>query len=94
MSLFLSLGMVDVLVSVILFKRQTMMKLMVATHKVRLISTLFMASAYVAAIWSILPQGKGDHWVLSEVVIIGGGCTMTVFLSLGILLVRQWKKEE
>ena len=71
-----------------------MMKLMVATHKVMWISTLFMASAYVAAIWSILPQGKGDHWVLVEVVIVGGGCTMAVFLSLGILLVRQWKKEE
>lgn len=45
-----------------------------------------------AAIWSILPQEKGDHWVLNEV---GGGCTnMTVFLSLRILLVRKWKKEE
>jgi len=70
-----------------------MMKLMVATHKVMWISTLFMASAYIAAIWSILPQGKGDYWVLSEVVIIGGGCTMAVFLSLGILLVRQWKRK-
>ena len=30
--------------------------------------------------------------MLSEVVIIGGGCTMTVF-SLGILLVRQWKRK-
>ncbi|KAG5591612.1 hypothetical protein H5410_042126 [Solanum commersonii] len=92
-ALFLSLGIVNVLVSVIPFKRRTMMKLMVATHKVMWISTLFMASAYIAAIWSILPQGKGDHWVLIEVVIIGGGCTMAVFLSLGILLVRQWKRK-
>ncbi|XP_015083956.1 ankyrin repeat-containing protein ITN1-like [Solanum pennellii] len=92
-ALFLSLGMVNVLVSVIPFKRQTMMKLMVATHKVMWISTLFMASAYIAAIWSILPQEKGDHWVLIEVVIVGGGCTMAVFLSLGILLVRQWKRK-
>jgi len=92
-ALFLSLGIVNVLVSVIPFKRRTMMKLMVATHKVMWISTLFMASAYIAAIWSILPQGKGDYWVLSEVVIIGGGCTMAVFLSLGILLVRQWKRK-
>ncbi|KAH0642470.1 hypothetical protein KY290_034057 [Solanum tuberosum] len=92
-ALFLSLGIVNVLVSVIPFKRRTMMKLMVATHKVMWISTLFMASAYIAAIWSILPQEKGDHWVLSEVVIIGGGCTMAVFLSLGILLVRQWKRK-
>ncbi|XP_015083957.1 ankyrin repeat-containing protein At5g02620-like [Solanum pennellii] len=92
-ALFLSLGIVNVLVSVIPFKRRTMMKLMVATHKVMWISTLFMASAYIAAIWSILPQGKGDHWVLIEVVIVGGGCTMVVFLSLGILLVRQWKRK-
>ncbi|KAH0648075.1 hypothetical protein KY285_033323 [Solanum tuberosum] len=92
-ALFLSLGIVNVLVSVIPFKRRTMMKLMVATHKVMWISTLFMASAYIAAIWSILPQGKGDYWVLSEVVIIGGGCTMAVFLSLGILLVRQCKRK-
>ncbi|KAK6782501.1 hypothetical protein RDI58_020297 [Solanum bulbocastanum] len=92
-ALFLSLGIVNVLVSVIPFKRRTMMKLMVATHKVMWISALFMASAYIAAIWSILPQGKGDDWVLIEVVIIGGGCTMAVFLSLGILLVRQCKRK-
>ncbi|XP_055820546.1 ankyrin repeat-containing protein At5g02620-like [Solanum dulcamara] len=92
-ALFLSLGIVNVLVSVVPFKRKTMMKLMVATHKVMWISTIFMSSAYIAAIWSILPQGKGAHWVLSEVMIIGGGCTMVVFLSLGILLVRQWKRK-
>ncbi|MCE3050088.1 hypothetical protein HAX54_046448 [Datura stramonium] len=92
-ALFLSLGIVNVLVSVIPFKRRSMMKLMVATHKVMWISTFFMASAYIAAIWSILPQGKGAYWVLGEVVIIGGGCTMAVFLSLGILLVRQWKRK-
>ncbi|KAH0645203.1 hypothetical protein KY284_033087 [Solanum tuberosum] len=92
-ALFPSLGIVNVLVSVIPFKRRTMMKLMVATHKVMWISTLFMASAYIDAIWSILPQGKGDHWVLIEVVIIGGGCTMAVFLSLGILVVTQWKRK-
>ncbi|XP_060208317.1 ankyrin repeat-containing protein At5g02620-like [Lycium barbarum] len=92
-ALFLSLGIVNVLVSVIPFKRRSMMKLMVATHKVMWISTFFMASAYIAAIWSILPQGKGVNWVLIEVVVIGGGCTMVVFLSLGILLVRQWKRK-
>ncbi|KAJ8555475.1 hypothetical protein K7X08_012971 [Anisodus acutangulus] len=92
-ALFLSLGIVNVLVGVIPFKRRSMMKLMVATHKVMWISTFFMASAYIAAIWSILPQGKGANWVLIVVVVIGGGCTMTVFLSMGILLVRQWKRK-
>lgn len=92
-ALFLSLGIVNVLVSVIAFKRRTMMKLMVATHKVMWISAFCMASAYIAAIWSILPQGKGANWVLGEVVIIGVGCTMVVFLSLGVLLVRQWKRK-
>lgn len=92
-ALFLSLGIVNVLVSVIPFKRKTMMKLMVATHKVMWISTFFMASAYIAAIWAIMPQGKGSNWVLTEVVVIGGGCTLAVFLSLGILLVRQMQRK-
>lgn len=92
-ALFLSLGIVNVLVSVIPFKRKSMMKLMVATHKVMWISTFFMASAYIAAIWAIMPQGKGSNWVLTEVVVIGGGCTLAVFLSLGILLVRQVQRK-
>nr|GMD93619.1 ankyrin repeat-containing protein At5g02620-like [Ipomoea batatas] len=89
-ALFLSLGIVNVHVSIIPFKRKSMMSLMVATHKVLWASTMFMAAAYISAIWTIMPAGKGTRLVLAEVVTIGGGFTMVVFCGLGWLLIRHW----
>ncbi|XP_022863013.1 ankyrin repeat-containing protein At5g02620-like [Olea europaea var. sylvestris] len=92
-ALFLSIGIVNVLVSIIPFKRKSMMKLLTITHKIMWISTLFMASAFIAAIWAIMPKGKGKRFVEVELVVIGGGCTMTVFCGLGIMLARHWYKK-
>lgn len=92
-ALFLSLGIVNVLVSVVPFRRKSMMRLLVMTHKVMWVSTLFMASAYIAAVWTIMPHGKGTRWVLVELVAVGGGLTVVVFLGLGVLLARQWSNK-
>ncbi|KAK1375808.1 PGG domain-containing protein [Heracleum sosnowskyi] len=92
-ALFLSLGIVNVLVSVVPFKRKSMTTLLKMTHKVMWVSTLFMASAYIAAVWAILPHNKGTNWVLVELLVVGGGLTLMVFLVLGILLARHWTKK-
>ncbi|KAL0288581.1 UNVERIFIED_CONTAM: Ankyrin repeat-containing protein ITN1 [Sesamum angustifolium] len=89
-ALFLSVGVVNVLVSIIPFTRKTMMKLLTATHKVMWLSTLFMTAAYIAAIWTIMPDEKGTRWVTVELVVFGGGCTIFVFLGLGFMLSRHW----
>lgn len=92
-ALFLSVGIVNVLVSIIPFKRKSMMKLLTITHKIMWISTLFMASAFIAAIWSAMPEGKGNRLVKVELVVIGGGCTMIVFCGLVIMLAMHWRKK-
>ncbi|KAL0330351.1 UNVERIFIED_CONTAM: Ankyrin repeat-containing protein NPR4 [Sesamum radiatum] len=89
-ALFLSVGVVNVLVSIIPFTRKTMMKLLTATHKVMWLSTLFMTAAYIAAIWTIMPDEKGTRWVTVELVVFGGGCTIFVFFGLGFMLTRHW----
>ncbi|XP_037495136.1 ankyrin repeat-containing protein At5g02620 isoform X2 [Jatropha curcas] len=97
LALFLSLGVVIFLVSIIPFRRRSMMKLLAVTHKVMWASTSFMAAAYIAAMWTILPhgQGWGAVWVLVAMVGIGGGSTMAIFVGLGFLftkhLVRKWE---
>lgn len=99
-ALFLSLGIVIFLVSIIPFRRKSMMKLLAVTHKLMWVSTSFMAAAYIAATWTILPRGKGSVWVLVAVVSIGGGCTMAIFTGLAVLLARhllrkwEWRKKK
>ncbi|KAH7574256.1 hypothetical protein JRO89_XS03G0272200 [Xanthoceras sorbifolium] len=92
-ALFLSLGVVIFLVSIIPFRRKTMMKLLRATHKVMWLSTSFVAAAYIAAIWTIMPHGRGMVWVLAAVVAVGGGCTLAIFIGLGMLLARHWLRK-
>ncbi|KAH7574258.1 hypothetical protein ACOSP7_008330 [Xanthoceras sorbifolium] len=92
-ALFLSLGIVIFLVSIIPFRRKTMMKLLRVTHKVMWLSTSFVAAAYIAAIWTIMPHGRGMVWVLAAVVAVGGGCTLAIFIGLGMLLARHWLRK-
>ncbi|XP_052170065.1 ankyrin repeat-containing protein At5g02620-like isoform X2 [Diospyros lotus] len=92
-ALFLSLGIVNILVSVIPFRRKAMMKLLTLTHKIMWLSTLFMSLAYVAAVWAIMPHGEGMGWVSIELVCLGGGCTLTVFLLLGVMLTKHWHRK-
>ncbi|XP_076927627.1 uncharacterized protein LOC143591250 [Bidens hawaiensis] len=92
-ALFLSLGIVNVLVSVIPFRRKSMMNLLVATHKVMWVSTMFMAAAYIAATWTILPHRPGSRWLEIGLMVVGVGCTVIVLLGLGVLLVEQWSRK-
>ncbi|KAL9672537.1 hypothetical protein QQ045_028788 [Rhodiola kirilowii] len=85
-ALFLSLGIVIALVSIIPFKRKSMMMLLVVTHKFMWASVSFMASAYIAAIWTIMPHVDGTRWVLISLVSFGAGCTLTLLVSLGVML--------
>lgn len=96
-ALFLSLGIVIFLVSIIPFRRKSMMQLLVVTHKVLWLSMSFMAAAYIAATWTIMPSGHvrgwGMRWVLVAAVAIGGGCTIAIFVGLGVLLARHWLRK-
>ncbi|KAI9191957.1 hypothetical protein LWI28_015980 [Acer negundo] len=92
-ALFLSLGIVIFLVSIIPFRRKTMMKLLMVTHKVMWLSISFLTAAYIAAIWTIMPRGRGMVWVLAAVVVVGGGCTLAIFIGLGMLLARHWLRK-
>ncbi|KVH99864.1 Ankyrin repeat-containing protein [Cynara cardunculus var. scolymus] len=94
MALFLSLGIVNVLVSVIPFRRKSMMRVLVATHKIMWVSTMFMASAFIAGIWTILPEGSGSRWVTIELMVIGVGCMLVVLSGLSVLLVKQWSRKQ
>ncbi|GLT25465.1 hypothetical protein SLA2020_005910 [Shorea laevis] len=94
-ALFLSLGIVIFLLSIIPFRRKPMMILLSVTHKMMWVSTSFMAAAFIAATWTILPDGRGSVWVLVAVVSIGGGSTVAIFVGLGVILarhlLRKWK---
>ncbi|KAF8400855.1 hypothetical protein HHK36_014158 [Tetracentron sinense] len=92
-ALFLSLVIVIILVSLIPFRRKSMMKLLFVTHKVMWVSVSFMTAAYIAATWLIMPHGKGMKWVLVSLVSIGGGCVLTIFVGLGVMLARHWLRK-
>ncbi|KAB5514040.1 hypothetical protein DKX38_027946 [Salix brachista] len=95
LALFLSLGTVVFLVSIVPFQRKSMMKLLVVTHKVLWLSISFMAAGYIAAMWTILPhgRGRGKQWVFVAMVAIGGGSTVAIFVGLGILLAKHWLRK-
>lgn len=93
LALFQSLGIVIVLVSIIPFRRKSMMKLLTSTHKVMWASVTFMATAYVAAIWTVLPGGPSTRWVLATVVAVGVGSTILMFVGLGVLLIQHWLRK-
>lgn len=92
-ALFLSLGIVVVLVSVIPFQRKAMMSLLTVTHKVLWMAVSFMAVAYIAAMWVILPRGSGSRWVLVVVLSVGAGTVGSLFVGLGMMLVRHWLRK-
>ncbi|XP_075522502.1 uncharacterized protein LOC142555496 [Primulina tabacum] len=89
-ALFLSLGVVNVLVSIIPFTRKNMMQLLSVTHKIMWASSIFMIAAYIAAVWTTMPDGRGPQWVLVELIFFGGGSTVVLFVGLCFLLARHW----
>ena len=89
LSLFLSLGIVILLVSNIPVGRKSLMKLLAMMHKLMWLSISLMAAAYIAALWTILPHGRGMVWVLVVLVSVGGVCTLAIFTGLMVLSVRH-----
>ncbi|XP_042485582.1 ankyrin repeat-containing protein At5g02620-like [Macadamia integrifolia] len=92
-ALFSSMGIVTVLVSVIPFRQESMMKLVEVTHKVIWVSLSFMAAAYLTATWMLTSSGTGTERALVTVLSIGGGCVIYVFMGLLVMLTRHWLKE-
>ncbi|KAG1335052.1 ankyrin repeat-containing protein [Cocos nucifera] len=92
-ALFVSLGIVTVLVSIIPFRRRSMMRLLVVTHKAMWVAVTFMAAAYVAATWVVMPRGRGMTWLLVTVVTVGGGGVGSMLVGLGVMLVMHWLRK-
>ncbi|XP_048234679.1 ankyrin repeat-containing protein At2g01680 isoform X2 [Ricinus communis] len=91
-ALFTSLCIVIILVSIIPFQRKELMRLMVITHKAMWIAVSFMATAFVAAGWVIMPHDQGI-WMLAAIIAIGGGSVTAVFIYLGVHIVRHWLRK-
>ncbi|XP_031386711.1 ankyrin repeat-containing protein At5g02620-like [Punica granatum] len=89
-ALFTSLCIVVVQVSIIPFRRKPQMRLLVVSHKVMWASVSFMATAYVAATWVVLPHGNRDEWLLVLIISISAGTLGIVVLSLTVTLIDHW----
>ncbi|XP_015894585.3 ankyrin repeat-containing protein At5g02620 [Ziziphus jujuba] len=92
-ALFTSLCIVVVLVSVIPFRRKAQMRLLVVAHKVMWVAVAFMATAFFAAMWVIMPHSKGTDLVFVVLLAVCGGTLGIVFISLGVMLVEHWLKK-
>ncbi|KAL6334959.1 hypothetical protein AAG906_023764 [Vitis piasezkii] len=88
-ALFSSLCIVIVLVSIIPFQRKSLVRLLVVAHKVLWVAVSFMATAYVAATWVIIPHDRGTKWTLELLLSLSIGTVGSVFVYLGVKLVRH-----
>lgn len=92
-ALFASLCIVIVLVSLIPFRRKSLMKMVRIAHKVMWVAIVFMATAYVAAIWVIMPRSRANLWMFAMLVTVCSGIMGCVFVCLGVLLVKHWLRK-
>ena len=93
-ALFTSLSIVVVLVSIIPFQIKPQMMILKVAHKVMWIAVSFMATAYVAATWVMIPHGKGTEWMFVVLLSISGGTLGTVFLGLNVMLIEHWCRKQ
>ncbi|KAK3219921.1 hypothetical protein Dsin_013891 [Dipteronia sinensis] len=91
-ALFTSLCIVIALVSIISFRRKPLMMLLMIAHKVMWVAVAFMATAYVAATWVTMPH-NGNLWTLGVLVSVCCGTLGSVFICLGVMLVRHWLRK-
>ncbi|KAK1571712.1 hypothetical protein Q3G72_021724 [Acer saccharum] len=91
-ALFTSLCIVTVLVSIIPFRRKPLMRLLMIAHKVMWVAVAFMATAYVAATWVTMPD-NGNIWTFGVLMSICSGTLISVFICLGVMLVRHWLRK-
>nr|XP_011468476.1 PREDICTED: ankyrin repeat-containing protein At2g01680-like [Fragaria vesca subsp. vesca] len=87
---FISISIVIFLVSIIPFQRKPLMKLLVVAHKVMWVAVSLMATAYIAAMWIIMPHCEGANWTLEVVISVCAGTMGSVFLFLGVTWTRHW----
>ncbi|KAL6285640.1 hypothetical protein ACE6H2_010030 [Prunus campanulata] len=92
-ALFTSLSIVVVLVSIIPYRRKPQMRLLVVAHKVMWVAVAFMATAYVAATWVVMPRNHGTEFVLFTLLAVSGGTLGTIFIGLGVMLVDHWLRK-
>ncbi|KAK7845317.1 ankyrin repeat-containing protein itn1 [Quercus suber] len=90
-TLFTSLCIAVVLVSIIPFQRKPQMMILKVAHKVLWIALSFMATAYIAATWIIIPYWKVTEWIFVVLLSTSGGIIGTAFL--GLTLMMKWQKE-
>ncbi|KAK6912023.1 PGG domain [Dillenia turbinata] len=91
-ALFTSLSIVIVLVSIIPFQRKALMRLLVIAHKVMWVAVSFMATAFVAATWLILPPVKTD-WTIEAILPVSVAFWGLMFIFLMVQLGRQWLRK-
>ncbi|KAK0595841.1 hypothetical protein LWI29_010529 [Acer saccharum] len=91
-ALFTSLCIVIVLVSIIPFRRKPLMRLLMIAHNVMWVAVAFMATAYVAATWVTMPH-NGNMCPFGVLVSICNGTLGSVFICLGVMLVRHWLRK-
>ena len=92
-ALFTSLSIVVVLVSIIPFRRKAQMRLLMVAHKVMWVSVAFMATAYVAATWVVVPHSQGSDWLFVTLLAVSGGSLGVIFIGLGVMLVEHWLRK-
>ncbi|KAG8379991.1 hypothetical protein BUALT_Bualt07G0147200 [Buddleja alternifolia] len=101
-ALFVSLGVVLVMISIIPFRRKALMKMMSITHKVLWMAVSFMATAYVAAAMVMMPpprHGRDLDWTTAFLVSISAGSLGFLFICMGIMKIergskkREWRKK-
>ncbi|KAG8379993.1 hypothetical protein BUALT_Bualt07G0147400 [Buddleja alternifolia] len=94
-ALFMSLGVVLVMISIIHFKEKPLMKMLNIAHKVLWLAVSFMATAYVAAAVVMMPpprHGRGLDWTTAFLVSISAGSLGFLFIYLGIMKIKQKNK--
>ncbi|XP_004305267.1 PREDICTED: ankyrin repeat-containing protein At2g01680-like [Fragaria vesca subsp. vesca] len=100
-ALFISMCIVIVLVSIIPFRRKSLMTLLMVAHKILWVAVSLMATAFVAASWIIMPHGhgEGNDWTLEVLISVCAGTMGSVFLFLGVTWARhllmklKWRKQ-
>ncbi|KAF2301174.1 hypothetical protein GH714_020644 [Hevea brasiliensis] len=62
-ALFISLSLVMILVRIIPFRRETLIRMLKIADRVMWVAVSFMASSYLAAAWVIAPHSRGTEWM-------------------------------
>ncbi|XP_057984310.1 ankyrin repeat-containing protein ITN1-like [Hevea brasiliensis] len=99
-ALFISLSLVMILVRIIPFRRETLIRMLKIADRVMWVAVSFMASSYLAAAWVIAPHSRGTEWMSVLVIAVGGGILGMAFICVGVITAdqrrrnKEWKERE